>query len=71
MLRTPDPTRVMQSTEWTYDFQVPHSSFHEVRLDEGSWRPLYYWHGLLTDSQMRREVLSRAWAIFARSDTPK
>ena len=71
MLRTPNPTRVLQSTEWTYDFQVPHSSFHEVRLDEGSWRPLYYWHGLLTDSQMRREVLSRAWAIFARSDTPK
>lgn len=70
ILRTPDPTRVIQSTEWSFDFHVPHSSFHEVRLDEAGWRPLYYWHGLLTDSQMRREVLNRAWAVFARSDTP-
>ncbi len=72
-LQGPDPSRVIMSIEWRFDFHVPHPSYHELVLADIQWRPLVYWHAPLNDPTMRREIVARAWALFdapARSPAP-
>lgn len=66
-----DPSRVMSSTVWEFNFNVPHPSYYELQLSEIRWSPLTYWHAPLNDPGMRHEILARAWARFGSSASGK
>ncbi len=64
-LKQPDDSRVMSRSKWVFEFDVPHRSYHELRLDEGQWwRLLHDWHGVMTNAEARHRILSESWAIF-------
>jgi pimeloyl-ACP methyl ester carboxylesterase len=62
--RPTDPSQVLSSDDWDFEFQVEHLSYHEIRLG-GQWsRLLYDWHGVMNDEIMRHRILSESWAFF-------
>ena len=59
-----DPWQVWNSHDWDFEYQVPHPSYHEIRLGGQWWRLLYDWHGVMNDEIVRHRILSESWAIY-------
>ena len=62
--RPVDSFNTYQVSEWKFVFSVPHTSFHEFQTDKWWWGPFRYRHAPLHEPLVRRDVLTRAWAIY-------